>query len=59
LKDNVFSIEIITSQKDLALTDDERKHIRPYIDDIRVEEIIGGSRIILYKELKENLAAAS
>lgn len=59
LKDNVFSIEIITSQKDLALTDDDRKHIRPYIDDIRVEEIIGGSRIILYKELKENLAAAS
>lgn len=59
LRDNLFSIEILTSQEDLTFTDSVMRHIRLYIDDIRVEEVKHGSKITLIKELKKDIASAS
>lgn len=58
LRENIFSMEIITSQRDFIMTDEDSIHIRSYFDDIRFERTMNGTRIILIKELKENFAAA-
>ncbi len=56
LKDNIFSIEVITSQTDLVITDENSRQIRPYTDDILVEEVMNGSKITLIKALTEDPA---
>ncbi|HDZ02315.1 MAG TPA: ATP-binding protein [Nitrospirae bacterium] len=58
LRENIFSMEVITSQRDFVMTDEDSIHIRSYFDDIRFESIMNGTRIILVKKLKENFAAA-
>jgi hypothetical protein len=57
LKDNVFSVEILTTRADLKFTDSVMRQIRLYIDDIKVEEVKHGSKITLIKELKKNIAS--
>ncbi len=59
LKDNIFSVEILTSQPDLDFTDDESRRIRSYIDDMRVEKVMNGYKITMIKGLKEDIATAS
>jgi hypothetical protein len=59
LKDRTFSVEIMTSRQGLALSDDHSMRIRTYVDDIRVEEMMRGSKIILLKELNNNFSPAS
>jgi len=54
VKDNVFFVEILTSQPDLTFTDSVMRHMRLYIDDIRVEELKYGSKITLVKELNKD-----
>ncbi|RJR17775.1 MAG: ATP-binding protein [Nitrospiraceae bacterium] len=58
LRDNVFSVEILTSRHGLIFTDSVMRHIKFYIDDIRVEEVKHGSKITLIKELKKDIASA-
>lgn len=58
LRDNVFYVEILTSQEELTFTDGVMSQIRLYIDDIRVEEVKQGSKITLIKKLKKDIAAA-
>ncbi|HDH05889.1 MAG TPA: ATP-binding protein [Nitrospirae bacterium] len=58
LRENIFSMEVITSQKDFVMTDKDIIHIRTYLDDIRFESIMNGTRITLVKELKEDFTAA-
>jgi hypothetical protein len=57
LRDNVFSVEILTSQTDLIFTESVMRHIRQYIDDIRVEEVKNGSKITLVKKLNKDIAS--
>ncbi|MBI4681536.1 MAG: ATP-binding protein [Nitrospirae bacterium] len=52
LKGNIFSVEILTSQTDLDFADDESRRIMQYIDDIRIEKIMHGSKITMIKGLK-------
>ncbi len=58
LRGNVFFVEILTSQADLKFTGSVNRHLRLYIDEIRVEEIKHGSKITLVKELKKDIASA-
>ncbi len=58
LRDNLFFVEILTSRSDLTFTDSVMRHIRMYIDDIRVEELKHGTKITLIKELKKDIASA-
>jgi len=58
LKDNMFSVEIVTSGEDLVLSDSVMRHIKLYVDDIRVKEVKHGSKITLTKELKKDIAPA-
>ncbi len=59
LKDRTFILEIITSRQGLALTDDHSRRIRAHVDDIKIEEIMQGAKIILFKKLKDTFAPAS
>ena len=56
LRENVFSVEILTSQLYPAFTDNDTRQIRPYIDDIKVEEVMNGSKITLIKKLNGDFA---
>ena len=56
LKDNIFSVEIVTPRRDLVLSDDTIRQIRRYIDNITREDTEKGSKIILIKELKEDVS---
>jgi hypothetical protein len=58
LRENVFSVEILTSRSCPAFTDNDTRQIRPYIDDIKVEEVMNGSKITLIKELNGDFASA-
>ncbi len=58
-RDNVFSTAIITSQPDISMLSEVNDHIRAYVDDLKVEKIMNGTRIVLLKEIKGNLVSAS
>ncbi|MBI5665672.1 MAG: ATP-binding protein [Nitrospirae bacterium] len=57
LRDNVFSVEILTSQADLVFTESVMRHIRQYIDDIRVEDVKTGSKITLVKKVDKDITS--
>ncbi len=59
LKNNIFSVEIVTPRRDLVLTDDTIGQIRNYIDTITREDTEKGSKIILTKGLKEDFSQSS
>jgi hypothetical protein len=58
LKDDVVSLDVVTAQPDLVLADEERRLVRSYVDDIKVEEEADGSKITLIKELNRGSAAS-
>lgn len=58
LKENVFFVESITSREDLVLTDDAGAQLRAYVDDVRVEKVINGSKITMTKKLEEKTGTA-
>jgi AAA+ ATPase superfamily predicted ATPase len=58
LKDNVFSLAVVTAQPDLVLTDEESRLVLSYIDDISVEEEADGSKITLIKEVNGSSTAS-
>jgi energy-coupling factor transporter ATP-binding protein EcfA2 len=57
-KENIFSVEIITSQKEFVLSDDDSERVKAYLDDLRIEEVVKGTKITLFKELKEDFVSA-
>jgi hypothetical protein len=57
--ENVFSAAMITSQPDISVQSEENDNIRAYVDELKVEKVMNGTRITLLKEIKENLASAS
>ena len=57
LKEKMFHIEIITSVQDIEFSEDERRYVRPYVDEIRVEQTPHGSIIRLVKELRADFTA--
>ncbi len=54
LKENIFSIEIMTSQEDLTVSDDDIGGIKAYLDDMKVERTMSGTKITLVKEIRED-----
>jgi anti-sigma regulatory factor (Ser/Thr protein kinase) len=58
LKGNIFSIEITIPQKGFVLSDTDRNSLEPYIDDIKVEDIMSGSKLILLKEISKDSVSA-
>lgn len=58
LNDKVLSIEVLTSQTDLDLSIEHTRQLRQFVDDIRLEELVNGSRITLIKQLKDNIPDA-
>jgi hypothetical protein len=50
---------MITSQPDISVQSEENDNIRAYVDELKVEKVMNGTRITLLKEIKENLASAS
>jgi len=59
LKENVFSAEISIPQEDFVLSDSDDRRIRAYLDDIKIEKIMGGTKIILVKDISKDLVSAS
>jgi hypothetical protein len=59
LKENIFSIEIMTSQEDLTVSDVDIGRIKAYLDDMKVERIMSGTKITLVKEIREDRATDS
>ncbi len=49
---SVFSMEVITPRKDFELTEDESSRIRPYLDGMRVEPVLNGTKIVMTREMK-------
>ncbi|NOZ67712.1 MAG: hypothetical protein GXP46_00350 [Deferribacteres bacterium] len=58
LEDDIFSIEIMTPSENLAVTDDDRRYLREYIDELRVERTRKGTRVTLLKNLSRKFAPA-
>ncbi len=58
LEEKTFAVEIKTSQKDFVLSDADSERIRQYIDDIKVERIIDGTKITLLKERVTDFTSA-
>lgn len=56
LDGNILSIEILTSQTDLDLSREHTRQVRQFVDDIRHEELVNGTRITLIKQLKGNIS---
>ena len=54
LKENIFSIEIMTSQEDLTVADVDIGGIKAYLDDMKVERTMSGTKITLVKEIRED-----
>ena len=54
--DNLFYVEIATSQKNIVLVEQDTSRIGAYLDDLKVENIEGGTVITLVKEIKEDAA---
>ncbi len=59
LKENVFSAEISIPQEDFVLSDSDDRRIRAYLDDIKIEKIMSGTKIILIKDINKDLVSAS
>jgi hypothetical protein len=55
-EENAVSIEITTSLTNVEFTDSEKDQIKAYLDDIRIERLISGTRITLIKMISGNLA---
>lgn len=51
LKEDVFFVESTTSREDLVLTDDASTQLKAYVDDVKVEKVMNGSRITMTKHL--------
>jgi hypothetical protein len=58
-EENTVSIEITSSLANIEVTDSEKDQLRAYLDDIRIERIISGTRITLIKEISGNLASTA
>jgi len=58
-KDNIFSVTVITSQLDPEMMDKEMDHIRSYVDDLKMEAVMNGTKITMIKEIKKDLLSAS
>jgi hypothetical protein len=54
-EENTVSIEITTSLANIEFTDSEKDQLRAYLDDVRIERVISGTRITLIKEISKNL----
>ncbi|UCD34081.1 MAG: ATP-binding protein [Nitrospiraceae bacterium] len=59
LKDGLLSAELSTPGRGLALTEEDKALIEPYVNNIIVEDLTRGSRIVLFKSLNTGLASAS
>ncbi|MBI5098738.1 MAG: ATP-binding protein [Nitrospirae bacterium] len=59
LKENIFSAEISIPQEDFVLSDSDDRRIRAYIDDIKIEKIMSGTKITLFKDISKDLVSAS
>jgi AAA+ ATPase superfamily predicted ATPase len=59
LNENVFSAEIIIPQKDFVLSESDNRRVSAYIDDIKIEKIMGGMKITLFKDIGKDLVPAS
>ncbi len=49
LKGNMFHIETTITQKGFDLKEENRKHIMPYLDDLRFESLVNGTKIVFVK----------
>ena len=58
-KDGLFSIEVITSQVDLKMMANETEQVKAYLDEMKIEKIMNGTRITLIKGIMEDLESAS
>ena len=58
LKENIFSAEISIPQKGFALSDSDNSRIRAYLDDLKVEGLINGTKIIFLKEISKDFVSA-
>jgi hypothetical protein len=59
LNENVFSVEISIPQKDFVLSDSDDRRIRAYLDDLKVESIMTGTKITFLKEINKDSVSAS
>ncbi len=51
LEGNMFHIETMVAQTGFDLKEENRKHILTYLDDLRVETLINGTKIVFIKEI--------
>lgn len=58
LKENIFSIEVKASLEDLTVTDADIEGIKSYLDDMKVERVMSGTKITLVKDIREDLTAS-
>lgn len=58
-KDNIFSVTIVAAQLDPGMMEKECDHIRSYVDDLKIEGIMNGTKITMSKEIKEDILSAS
>jgi hypothetical protein len=59
LNENVFSVEVSIPQKDFVLSDSDDSRIRAYLDDLKVESIMTGTKITFLKEINKDSVSAS
>lgn len=59
LKEHIFSAEISIPQKDFALSDSDNSRISAYLDDLKVEDIVNGTKVIFLKDIGKDLVSAS
>ena len=59
LNEKRFYVDVMLAVEGFAITADDSHYIKEYIDSLKVERMLGGVRITLLKELREDLASAS
>ncbi|MEN8263584.1 MAG: ATP-binding protein [Nitrospirota bacterium] len=59
LNEKKFYVDVILAVEEFAITADDSHYVKEYVDSLKVERILGGVRITLLKELREDLASAS
>ncbi|MBI5408640.1 MAG: AAA family ATPase [Nitrospirae bacterium] len=59
LKDNLFTAEVSVPRHDFSLSDSDNDRIKAYVDDVKVERVMTGTKITLFKELNKDAAPAS